>query len=253
MLRENSLIMTKCNIIIQARMNSKRLPGKMMLDLFGYPILYHILKRLKKCKKVNKIILAIPNNGIDEILAEVASDVTNIEIVRGSEENLIKRFFIAANDHRSDYIIRFPADNPFPDPEEIDKLVDFHVINNTTGFSSNIASVFDNGMIDGVGAEIFSYKLLKQIVEEKTTKEQKEHIHLNFYDYKTKKAIKHNVSVMAPKPDLLLQRPEFALDINTIDQYFFIRNIYKNVCFGKTEYKTKDIIKFLDFKEIKRA
>ena len=241
--------MTKCNIIIQARLNSSRLPGKMMLDLYGYPILHHILLRLKKCRNVNQIILAIPCDEMNDMLVDVALNVHNIKIVRGSENNLIERFSSAAAAYPSDYIIRFPADNPFPDPEQIDSLIQFHLQNNTSGFSSNIASVYGNDMIDGVGAEIFSIELLNKIQKAKTSAEQKEHIHLNFYDYKNQKAVKTTIPVMAPEPNPLFRRPEYVLDINTIDQYLFIRNIFKNVCLDKKNYNTLDIINFLDLKE----
>ena len=82
-------------IIIQARMESKRLPGKMMLKLAGKPLIYHIIERLKKCKKVKLIVLAIPNNKKNSSLIMIAKKM-KIKIYLGSSSNLVNRFFKAA-------------------------------------------------------------------------------------------------------------------------------------------------------------
>ena len=236
--------MDAVNIVVQARMGSERLPGKMMLDLYGEPLLYRILTRLKKCKLVSTVILAIPDDPLNDILEEVAKRVDGVEIVRGSEANLIERFQVAISKFPCKFIIRFPGDNVFPDPVEIDELISFHQKQNPDGFSSNLASVFQNNMIDGVGGEIFSSALLMKLSSANASKEQIEHLHLNFYDYNTCRTINPFVKVDAPDPRPTLARPEFALDINTIQQYQFIRDVYRCVCLGNDSYPTEDIIDY---------
>ena len=71
-------------------------------------------------------------------------------------------------------------------------------------------------------------------------------VHLNFYDYVKKEAVNSDILVRAPKPSKSLRRPHYALDINTIEQYGFVRDIYKNVCLKKSSYTTHDIIEYLD-------
>ena len=237
------------NIVVQARMGSKRLPGKMMLDLYGEPIIYRILIKLTECSLVNRVILAIPKTNLDSLLAEVALQIDGIDVVTGSENNLIQRYQLACKSYPSEFIVRFPGDNVFPDPRQIDDLISFHLQKNQNGFSSNLASVFDNNMIDGVGAEIFATDLLMNIKQSSAKDSQKEHLHLNFYDYESKQALSSTIPVKAPKPTLALSRPDYALDINTIEQYGFIRNIYKNVCMKKENYSTIDIIEYLDNKD----
>lgn len=241
--------MDTVNLVVQARMGSERLPGKMMLDLYGEPVLYRILKRLTKCQLVNTIILAIPDDPLNDILFEVGKRVGGVEIVRGSETNLIERFQAAIAKFPCKFVIRFPGDNVFPDPAQIDELVSFHTQQNQDGFSSNLASVFQNNMIDGVGGEIFSSSLLSQLSSNNANNEQIEHLHLNFYDYNKCQAINPLVKVAAPDPRPTLARPELALDINTIQQYQFIRDVYRCVCLDNVSYTTEDIIEYLDFKE----
>ena len=242
------ILIMSINIIVQARMGSQRLPGKMMLDLFGQPIIYRILEKLRTCSLVDRVILAIPDTNMDLILAEVAQQIDGIDIVAGSESNLIERYQLACKRFPSEFVIRFPGDNVFPDPKQIDDLIGFHVEKNKKGFSSNLASVFDNKMIDGVGAEIFSSDLLMQINKVFATGPQTEHLHLNFYDYELKRNINPRIPVLAPMPPGILARPEYALDINTLEQYEFVRDIYKNVCMKNKDYSTIDIIKYLDNK-----
>ena len=66
--------MNKVVLIIQARMGSKRLPGKSMLDLAGKPLVARIIERVKRCKKINEIVLAIPNTKEDKILLEIGKE-----------------------------------------------------------------------------------------------------------------------------------------------------------------------------------
>lgn len=234
------------NIIVQARMMSVRLPGKMMLDLNGEPILQRILTRLTQCNFVNNIVLAIPDNTIDNILSDVAGKVSGVKVVRGSEENLIERFQKANELFPSQFVIRFPGDNVFPDPKILEQLIKFHIEKNPKGFSSNIASVLETNIIDGVGGEMFSSEILKNLSPSYASRDQKEHLHLNFYNYRTREVVNPSVKVDTPTPSPFYARPEFALDINTIDQYPLIRDIYGSVCKNNPYYTTADIIQYLD-------
>jgi spore coat polysaccharide biosynthesis protein SpsF len=238
--------MDAVNIVVQARMGSERLPGKMMLDLYGEPIIYRILTKLIQCQLVSNVILAIPDDPLNDILSHVGMRVRGVKVVRGSEQNLIERFQSAISKFPCKFVIRFPGDNVFPDPLQIDQLIEFHKKQNPHGFSSNLASVQKNNMIDGIGGEIFSSDLLMGLSTGSATQEQIEHLHLNFYDYKTGRATNSLVKIDAPIPTPVLARPEFALDINTIHQYPLIRDIYRNVCLDNEKYTTVDIVKYLD-------
>ena len=116
----------KIGMIIQARMSSKRLPGKVMKKILKKPLIYRILERVKNCKSLHQIIVAIPKSNSDNILYRYLKSL-KISTFRGSENNLIERYYLAAKKYDLDYIVRLPADNPLPDYKEIDKLVKFHI------------------------------------------------------------------------------------------------------------------------------
>ena len=76
-------------------MGSKRLPGKSMLDLAGKPLVARIIERVKRCKNINEIVLAIPNTKEDKVLLEIGKE-NEISVYQGSENNLLDRYFKAA-------------------------------------------------------------------------------------------------------------------------------------------------------------
>ena len=100
----------KVVLIIQARMGSKRLPGKSMLDLAGEPLVGRILERVKRCKEVSKIVLTIPDQNSDNILSNLAKKYS-ITVSRGPENDLLIRYLKASIENNADIVVRLPADN----------------------------------------------------------------------------------------------------------------------------------------------
>ena len=110
--------------IVQARMGSSRLPGKMMMDLCDQPLLYWVLSRVKRTKLANSVLLAISDSEKDNPLAELAQQL-NVPVFRGSETDVLGRFVAAAHMARADRVVRVCGDNPLIAPEEIDRLINF--------------------------------------------------------------------------------------------------------------------------------
>lgn len=241
----------KVDLIIQARMGSTRLPGKSLMNLYGEPLVGRILERVKRCKNVNDIILAIPDTNLNKPLKQLADDY-EVFCFQGSEDNLLERYFRAAKLYHSNFICRLPADNATPEPLEIDKLIEFHLSHNQNGFSSNLAEINNSGYPDGIGIEIFSFPLLKEIYLNCTDHNKKEHIHLNFYDYSNGVAVnqkKYPVkTILCPSE---YRRPDLVLDINTLEQYQFINKLYTDLYPKNSEFSIIDIIDWYDNKYLK--
>ena len=85
--------MSGVSLIIQARMGSKRLPNKTLLPLAGKPLIYRIIERVKRCKQIDNLILAIPDTKKDRAITKINFQ-SNIKIFRGSENNLVSRYFL---------------------------------------------------------------------------------------------------------------------------------------------------------------
>lgn len=232
-------------LIIQARMNSSRFPKKSLCDLCGEPLIVRILQRVKKSKTIKKIILATTKRRDDDILAKLAKK-HKVEVFRGSENDLVDRFYQAIKGKKYKHILRLPADNPLPDAKEYDRLVRYH-LNNNNDFSSNICNFMGNGYPDGIGVEIFTYESLEKIWKKEKKKNLREHLHLNYYDYKKKiKNKKNNFKIGTIKCPSSISRPKLIFDINYYNDYLFIKKIYDFFLPKKLYFSTKDVIKWYD-------
>ena len=238
--------MSKIVLIIQARMSSTRLPGKSMMPLSDKPLVYRMVERLKKCKKIDEIVIATSDQPEDEVLVALAEEL-EVSYFKGNLLDVRDRYLKAAEKSNADFIIRIPADNPIPDWNEIDKLVDFHLENNPQGFSSNLAQVNNSEYLDGIGAEIFSTKLLQESVARSNSDIVKEHVHRNFFDYSTQTQVDASwCPVASPKAPEELRRPDIILDVNTMDDYTKIKRIYDHLYPQNPNFSTVDVINFID-------
>ncbi len=177
--------MKKLNIaIIQARMNSTRLPGKMLKKIGNHLIIEWVIKRLKKTKSINKIILATSKKKIDQKFKTISKNL-GINFFAGSEKDVLGRLVCSVSDFEKANIIRICADNPFIEPKEINNLISFYKKKNYDYVCNR--QVFSNIYSDGFGAEILSLNLLRKL--DKLVKNKKLREHVTLYLWKNKKKI----------------------------------------------------------------
>ncbi len=233
-------------LIIQARMGSSRLPGKSMMDLAGAPLVGRILERVKRCTKLDDIVLAIPDTEKDRVMMGFR-EVYGIKVFAGSENDLVERYYQAALWSKAEIVGRLPADNATPEPAEIDRIVDYHLSLGRRGFSSNLSVIGDSEYPDGIGAEIFDFSLLEEARIRNNDPRKREHVHLNFFDYTTGQAVDTvwcPVSTIKCPEDF--RRPDLILDVNTQDQYEFMRQLYEYLYPKNSKFHITDIIGWYD-------
>ena len=141
-------------IIIQARMGSSRLAGKVLMKIGDKTLLEHIISRLQPLSYKYTIVIATSDLPMDDCIYEFCS-TNNIKCFRGEEQNVLKRYYDCATEYHFTHIVRLTADNPFPDIDELQRLILFYLEN-----EFEYADSFSTLPI-GVGAEIFSYKALQ--------------------------------------------------------------------------------------------
>lgn len=233
-------------LILQARMGSTRLPGKSMLPLAGKPLLYRILERVSRVQVVDKVVLAIPSSSSDDPLADVGR-ACGVEVFRGSEIDVLDRYYKAAQEAGAEIVGRLPADNVAPEPHEIDRIATHHLALPRPGFSSNLAQVFESGYPDGIGAEMVDFSLLQQAWRQSRDSKLREHVHLNFFDYSTQLATDDNwcpVSTIAcPKK---YARPDVVLDVNTEEQYILMSRMYEDLYPSNPDFGINEIVAWWD-------
>ncbi len=233
-------------LIIQARMGSTRLPGKSMMDLAGAPLVGRILERVKRCQRLDEIVLAIPDTPENQVLIQLGRDY-GVTVFAGAENDLVARYYQAALASKADIIGRLPADNATPEPSEIDRIVDHHLSLGGPGFSSNLTVIGDSGYPDGIGAEMFDFSLLADAHARHTDPRQREHVHLNFFDYTIQRPVDSAwcpvSTVMCPAE---FRRPDLVLDVNTKAQYEFMRELYEYLYPKSATFHITDIIRWYD-------
>jgi len=211
------MLKRKVGIILQARMGSKRLPGKVMRQLAGKPMIQWIIDRLKLCNKSDILILATSNLAEEQPLVDCAKKL-NIEVFRGSELDVLSRYYDCALHYGLDDVIRATGDNPFVDPEECDRLVDFYQSQDLD--YATISTQLIDGYPLGVGLEIFSIRALKKSMVEGKMSHHREHV--NEYILENPQIFKQ-ARIMPPSHK---KAGDISLTVDTIEQFTTAEDIY---------------------------
>lgn len=194
-------------IIIQARMGSTRLPGKILKDFEGKTLLGHILCRLRQRVKADvEIVFATSTLAIDDVV-EIFCNNQNVKCFRGDEQNVLSRYYKCAEQNHYEHIVRMTGDNPFPDIDELNRLITYH-IENKMDFSENFSV-----LPVGVGMEIFSFGALKESMLYASLPKHYEHADEYILDYKEKFQF-GTLSVTKEK-----NRPDVRLTVDTQEDY----------------------------------
>lgn len=163
----------KTILVTQARIGSTRLPGKVLKEINGQSLLNIHLNRLKACSKVSKIIVATTTLEADSIIYEKAKE-WGYNAFRGSETNVLDRFYQAVKDENPDWIVRVTSDCPLIDPNLVDDVISF-VQESGKDYGANI--LIEN-FPDGQDIEVFKFSALEKAWKEATLLSDQEHVTL---------------------------------------------------------------------------
>ena len=161
----------KTTAIVQARMGSTRLPGKVLKDLFGKPVIQFLLERLKKSQFINEIIIATSTDKQDDLLVEFLNK-KNYRFIRGDNQDVLSRYALAAKTTTSDSIIRITGDCPFIDPNLIDEIIE-EFYNLDSDYHSNC---YPPTFPDGLDTEIFKKSVLFEAHKNAKDPSDREHV-----------------------------------------------------------------------------
>lgn len=157
--------------LIQARMKSTRLPGKILKKINGKTLVEILLERLKESKNIDKIIVATSTDTSNDVLVELV-DSLGVEVYRGSENDVLDRFYNALHDNTCDYVVRITSDCPLIDPVLIDKVIEY-TINQDVDYGSNVGK---EHFPDGQDTEVFKFKALEDAWNNATLPSEREHV-----------------------------------------------------------------------------
>ena len=204
-------------LILLARLDSRRLPGKGLKDLGGRAVLGRTIDRLKRCKQVNDIILATSNRPVDDPLEEFAK-LENIKIFRGDAHDVAGRCLACCQAFGLNWFIRICGDSPFVDPVIVDEVANSFLANDC-----DIATnVFPRTYPIGASAEAVDINTMQTICNK--TDDLKYLEHVTFYAYEH--AASFNIINVAPKGR---NYADYSIAVDTAEELEMARWIVKNL------------------------
>jgi len=157
--------------IIQARMASTRLPGKVLVDIAGKPMLYQVASRARQARTLDLVTVATSDGQADDAVAHFCAEV-GIPCFRGSENDVLDRYYQAVKRFNADVVVRLTADCPLLDPLVIDKVVQaFH-----KGDFDYVSNVLECTYPDGLDTEVFWRTTLERAWHEARLTSEREHV-----------------------------------------------------------------------------
>ncbi|UOE55168.1 cytidylyltransferase domain-containing protein [Cytobacillus oceanisediminis] len=224
----------KVAAIIQARMGSTRLPGKILKTVNGKPLLEYQLERVRLSNTIDQIIVATTVKENEQPIIEVCERL-GVDYYRGSEQDVLSRYYETARNHDIDIIVRLTSDCPIIDPAVIDKVVN-HYLNNK-GTIDYVSNTLERTYPRGLDTEVFSFESLKRAYHEATLPRDREHV--TAYIYSNPKLFKlENVS---SKRDY----GSYRWTVDTVEDFELIKRIIGELYNTKEKFSLEDVIELL--------
>lgn len=211
--------MMKIVAIIQARMSSSRLPGKVLMDLpygSGTPALAQVVRRLQAANRIDEVVVATTDSAADQPIVEWTAR-EKVNVWRGSEEDVLQRVYQAAVQVKADHVVRITADCPCLDPAIVDAVIQDHFSQKADFTSSGIKRSFPIG----IDLSIFSFQMLEEAHSKAQQPYEREHVTPYFYKSHPDR-FKINV-YRAPEHYF---RPDLRLTLDTKADYHFLCAVF---------------------------
>ncbi|MDP3920141.1 MAG: glycosyltransferase family protein [Candidatus Omnitrophota bacterium] len=223
----------KKSIFVQARMGSSRLPGKVMADLFGRPLLERLVERLRRSTSADQVVVLTSSAEADQAIEDLAYAM-DVPVFRGDEDDVLDRYFQAAKKFQPDAIIRVTGDCPLIDPRVIDQVASFFETEDRDYVSNILIPTFP----DGLDVEIFRIEALESCWRNAREKYQREHVTSYFYE----------------NPDLFrlanfrspVDRSAMRWLVDEAPDLVFVRKVYERLYPDNATFLYADILALLD-------
>lgn len=219
--------------IVQARMGSTRLPGKVLKKINNRFVLDYVIERLKFSDRINDVILATTTDKKDDVLETYAIE-REVRYFRGSEEDVLSRYYHAAKKYGGEIIVRITSDCPLIDPEIVDNVINKHIDNKVDYTSNVIKRTYPRGL----DTEVFNFDVLAEAYKNANEKYQQEHVTSYMIEHPEKFKLQ-NIEAKGK-----LKRPDIRITVDTEEDFELIKKIILH--FNNLNFKTEDIIGFLD-------
>ena len=221
--------------IIQARMGSTRLPGKVMKEILGKPVILWDLDRIFLSKLIDEIVVAVPYGKENDVIVDTIKEYNDkIVTTRGSEDDVLDRYYQAAVQTNADVVVRITSDCPLIDPVVIDNVIEQFLDDDCDYCSNSLTRTYPRGL----DTEVFSFKSLEEVWNEAKKDYEREHVTPYIIENPDK------FKLLNVANDIDLSHLRWTLD--TKDDFEFIGAVYKSIYPKKQLFLMDDILELLD-------
>lgn len=224
----------KTVIIVQARMSSTRLPGKVLIPVLGRPLLDHQVARLRRVREADDVCVATTTAAIDDAIVALC-DRLGISWYRGPESDVLSRYAGAAERFQADVVVRVTADCPLIDPEVVDRVVRFY--KDHAGEYDYVSNVLRRTYPRGMDTEVLSRAVLREADRMATSPEEREHVTLHLYSHPER----YRLGNVAHSEDLSRHR----WTVDTPEDLELVRRIIEALSPTRPLYSMQDVLGIL--------
>lgn len=223
--------------IIEARMRSTRLPGKVMKPILGEPMLYRMIERLRHCHFLDDIWIATTEHESCKPIVDLA-DRIGVGCFEGSENDVLDRVLKTAKIAEADIIVELTGDCPLLDPIVVDRVVDAFLSNNVDYCSNALQDDYSGGM----DVQVFPIKILEEVATLTTDPVDREHVSLYIYEHPDR------YNILDIKDDLSSDLKGIRLTVDTEADFQLVSNVFEELYSKDQFFNLEDIFRLFDQK-----
>ena len=219
--------------ILQARVSSSRLPGKVLKPILGKAMLLHQIERVQYSNMIDKLVVATSTNASDDAIEEMCQD-NNIKVFRGDLNNVLDRFYQCARQYNPKHVVRLTGDCPLADWKAIDQTIQYHIKGKYDYVNNRSKPAFP----DGLDVEVIAYSALKSACDNAVLPSEKEHVTL----YVRHRKDKFKLGYFHSTKDLSHMR----WTVDEPEDFILVEKIYKNLYKNNPKFLMKDVLELLN-------
>ena len=221
---------SKILAIVQARLSSSRLPGKVLLPILGKPMIIHELERLKRSQCIEHIVLATSDDSSDDALEETAGSIA--DVYRGNLNDVLDRYYQCAKIYQPDHIVRITGDCPVIDWRIVDEVIQQHIV------GGNDYTSLTERFPDGLDTEVFRFSVLERAWLEARLPSEREHV--------TQYIRKHPDVFKMGVHDCTEDFSSMRWTVDEPQDMEFIQQVFHELYLDNPDFSMRDILQLLE-------
>lgn len=218
--------------IIQARMTSSRLPGKVLMDIEGIPMIGRQIERIKEAKLIDDLIVATSTDASDDTLAKYAESL-GVNVQRGPLDDVLQRFIEVLDSTKAENFVRLTADCPLADPQIIDDAIKLFLDSNCDYVSNTVERTYPRGL----DVEVAKSKVLRSVAKNSFDPVAREHVTQGIYSQP------ENYSLASLKQNE--SHAKFRWTVDNSEDMAFAQNVYRYFLPRNRRFRQQDVLDWL--------